>query len=91
MAIPARMWYGFALRKEESTMRKILEDFYFGNIIPSVRIMTPNSKLRRMVNNVTRCENQLKEQLSETEQALLTGMWIAPLCSKAGWSTYLPC
>ena len=53
--------------------------------------MTPNSKLRRMVNNVTRCENQLKEQLSETEQALLTGMWIAPLCSKAGWSTYLPC
>lgn len=33
--------------------------------------MTPNSKLRRMVNNVTRCENQLKEQLSETEQAIL--------------------
>lgn len=53
-------------------MRKILEDFYFGNITPSVRIMTPNSKLRRMVNNVTRCENQLKEQLSEPEQALLT-------------------
>lgn len=53
-------------------MRKILEDFYFGNITPSVREMTPNSNLRRAVNNVTRCENQLQEQLNEAEQVLLT-------------------
>ena len=53
-------------------MRKILEDFYFGNITPSVRKMTPNSNLRRAVNKVTRCENQLQEQLNEAEQALLT-------------------
>lgn len=53
-------------------MRKILEDFYFGNITPSARKMTPNSNLRRAVNNVARCENQLKEQLNETEQAILT-------------------
>lgn len=53
-------------------MRKILEDFYFGNITPSVREMTPNSNLRRAVNNVTRYENLLQEQLNEAEQVLLT-------------------
>ena len=53
-------------------MRKILEDFYFGNITPSVREMTPNSNLRRAVNNVTRCENLLQEQFNEAEQVLLT-------------------
>lgn len=30
------------------------------------------SNLRRAVNDVTRCENQLKEQLNEADQALLT-------------------
>ena len=53
-------------------MRKILEDFYFGNITPSVREMTANSNLRRAVNNVTRYENLLQEQLNEAEQVLLT-------------------
>ena len=53
-------------------MRKTLEDFYFGNIVPSERQMTANSELRRAVDTVTRCESQLTERLEEPERALLT-------------------
>ena len=52
-------------------MRKILEDFYFGRIIPTESKMTPNSDLRRSVNQVAKCEQQLREQLDETGQAIL--------------------
>ena len=52
-------------------MRKILEDFYFGNITPSERLMTPDSALARAVDRAARCENQLNEQLNETERTLL--------------------
>ena len=55
-------------------MRKILKDFYFGNIIPSERRTTPSSELQRAVNNVTRYERQLREQLDEAGQALLAEM-----------------
>ncbi len=55
-------------------MRKILRDFYFGNITPSERQMTHNSNLMRAAAKVSRYEQQLAEQLDETGQALLTGL-----------------
>ena len=33
-------------------MRKTLEDFYYGNIIPNEQDMAPNSELRRAVDRV---------------------------------------
>ena len=47
-------------------MRKILENFYFGNITPSERVMTPDSALARAIGHAARCE-----QLNETERTLL--------------------
>ena len=55
-------------------MRKILEEFYFGNLRPSERRMTPSSSLRQAVSSVSRCEQQLMEQLNEGEQAILKDM-----------------
>ncbi len=52
-------------------MRKILKDLYYGNLTPGVQEMTAHSGLRRAVNTVSRCEQQLTERLGETEQALL--------------------
>ena len=53
-------------------MRKTLEDLYYGNIIPNEQQMTPGSELKRAVDRVTKYENQLMEQLEETEQETLT-------------------
>ena len=53
-------------------MRKALEDLYYGNITPNEQQMTPGSELKRAVDRVTKCENQLMEQLEETEQETLT-------------------
>ena len=53
-------------------MRKILEDFYYGNITPNEQRMTPNSELKRAVDRVASYEKQLIEQLEETEQEVLT-------------------
>jgi len=53
-------------------MRKVLEDFYYGNITPSEKEMRPGSELQRAVNTVARCEDQLAEGLNEVQQALLT-------------------
>ena len=59
-------------------MRKILEEFYFGNLRPSERRVTPSSELRQAVSSVSRCEQQLMEQLmeqlNEGEQAILKDM-----------------
>mgnify|MGYP007085122493 FL=1 len=55
-------------------MRKILEEFYFGNLRPSERRVTPSSELRQAVSSVSRCEQQLMEQLNESEQAILKDM-----------------
>ncbi|MFG6353757.1 MAG: hypothetical protein K1W21_19575 [Oscillospiraceae bacterium] len=55
-------------------MRKILRDFYFGNLTPSERQMTHNSDLMRAAAKATRYEQQLTEQLDETGQALLTAL-----------------
>ena len=52
-------------------MRKILEDFYYGNITPSEQQMAPDSELKRAVDRVTHYEGQLMEHLEETDQAIL--------------------
>ena len=53
-------------------MRKILEDFYYGDITPSEKTMPPGSKLQRAVDTAARCERQLAKGLDEVRRALLT-------------------
>lgn len=55
-------------------MRKILEQFYFGNLIPSERQMPPRSNLQWATNRVSQSECQLMEQLSDNGRALLREM-----------------
>ena len=52
-------------------MRKTLEDFYYGSIIPGAQQMVPNSELKRAADRVARFENQLTEQLDEAGQTVL--------------------
>ncbi len=52
-------------------MRKVLEDFYNGNLVPSARVMAPDSELRQAVGKVADCEEQLMKRLGETEQLIL--------------------
>ncbi len=52
-------------------MRRILEDFYLGNIVPYHTRMDTNSQLRLMVKRFSDCEGQLAECLNEKEQQLL--------------------
>jgi hypothetical protein len=58
--------------KEAVDMRTILEDLYYGNIIPNEQQMTPGSELKRAVDRVAKYEKQLMEQLEETERETLT-------------------
>lgn len=53
-------------------MRKMLEDFYYGNITPNEQNITPNSELSRAVDRVAHCEKQLEELLDETGRTILT-------------------
>ena len=53
-------------------MRNTLEDLYFGNITPCEQQMTPDSELKRAVDRIAHYEDQLMEQLDETEQTILT-------------------
>ena len=53
-------------------MRKILEDLYYGNIIPNEQQMIPGSELNRAVDRVAKYEKQLMEQLKDTDQEILT-------------------
>ena len=53
-------------------MRKVLEDFYYGNITPSEKKMQPGSEMQRAISTAARCESQLTEGLDEVGQALLT-------------------
>ena len=53
-------------------MRTILEDLYYGNITPCEQQMIPGSELKRAVDRVAKYENQLMEQIGETEQETLT-------------------
>ena len=52
-------------------MRKTLEDLYFGNITPCEQDMAAGSELKRAVDRVSRCEQQLTERLGEAEQVIL--------------------
>ncbi len=52
-------------------MRKILEDLYFGNIVPYEKRMAVSSELRRLAKRAADCESQLTEQLNEEERQLL--------------------
>ena len=53
-------------------MGKILEDFYYGNITPCEQQMIPGSELKRAVERVAKCEEQLMELLNEESQPILT-------------------
>ncbi len=55
-------------------MRKILEDFYLGNIVPYDKRMAANSELRRLVKRAADCEDQLAERLNEEGQQLLNAL-----------------
>jgi hypothetical protein len=70
VAISASLWYGVSLQ-EARTMRKTLEDLYYGNITPNAQDMAPHSELRRATDRVTRFENQLMERLDEAGQTIL--------------------
>ncbi len=52
-------------------MRKILEDLYFGKIVPYEKRMAANSELQHLAKQATDCESQLTEQLNEEGQNLL--------------------
>ena len=58
--------------KEVEKMRKTLEDFYYGNIVPCERQMMPGSELKRAADRIVRYEAQLTEQLDEDERTVLT-------------------
>ncbi len=53
-------------------MRKTLEDLYYGNITPYEQQMLPGSELKRAVERVAKCEEQLMELLDEDGQHVLT-------------------
>ena len=52
-------------------MRKILEDFYYGNITPNEQQMTPSSEMEKAAARVTSYEKQLMEQLEEVLTRLI--------------------
>ena len=53
-------------------MRTTLEDLYYGNITPCEQQMIPGSELKRAVNRVAKCEEQLMGLLNEEGQETLT-------------------
>ena len=53
-------------------MRKTLEDLYYGNIIPCDQQMAPGSEMKRAVDRVSKCEEQLTELLDEEGRHVLT-------------------
>ncbi len=52
-------------------MRKILEDLYFGKIIPFEKRMAASSELQRLAKQASDSESQLTELLNEEGQKLL--------------------
>ena len=63
------VWY--VAEKEARTVRKTLEDLYYGNTTPNVQDMAPHSELKRATDRVARFETQLTEQLDEAGQTIL--------------------
>jgi len=60
-------------------LRKTLKDFYNGNLVPSARVMAPDSELQRTIGKVADCEEQLMKRLDETEQRILNELVEAQL------------
>ena len=54
-------------------MRTTLEDLYYGNITPCEQQMIPGSELKRAVNRVAKCEEQLMGLLNEEGQQTSQG------------------
>ena len=52
-------------------MRKILEDLYFGNIVPYEKRIAAGSELRQLVKRAADCEARLAEQLNDGEKQTL--------------------
>lgn len=52
-------------------MRKILEDLYFGNIVPYEKRIAADSELRHLVKCAADCECRLAEQLNDAEKQTL--------------------
>ena len=55
-------------------MRKTLQNLYYGNLRPCERRMVPSSELRRAVDTINHCEDQIEEQLNDEGKKLLTKM-----------------
>ena len=53
-------------------MRTTLEDLYYGNITPCDQQMAPDSEMKRAVDRVSKCEEQLTELLDEEGRHILT-------------------
>lgn len=55
-------------------MRRTLEDLYYGNLRPCDQRINADSELRRAVDTISRCEEQLESQLDEAGQKILSEM-----------------
>ena len=53
-------------------MREILEDLYYGNIIPYDQQMVSDSEMKQAADRVAKCEELLAELLNEEGQHILT-------------------
>ena len=58
-------------------MRKILEDFYYGNLTSGEKRMRSGSKLQHAVNTAAQCEERLAEGVNEMERELLARLVLA--------------
>ena len=54
--------------KEAVQMRRTLEDLYYGSITPCDQQMAHGSELKKVVGQVTKCEEQLTELLDEDDK-----------------------
>ena len=64
-------------------MRTTLEDLYYGSITPCEQQMIPGSELKRAVNRVAKCEEQLMGLLNEEGQETLTSRTVQSVPEKA--------
>ena len=63
-------------------MRTTLEDLYYGNITPCEQQMIPGSELKRAVDRVTKCEEQLMGLLNEEGQQNSHKIHPLPTCDQ---------
>ena len=60
-------------------MRKILEEFFQGDLRPCDKVMVAGSALRRAVARVSSCEEKLRDRLNDEERQLLQALTAAQL------------